>query len=531
MSSAPGDPAPGSVNAKAHIAGRVNMSKHGDDYSGRRYLPVCLDPSSEVPNVGGSVSGLSLANMLEKFNIEYILLEAHSNIAPQLGASMGLLPGGLRILDQLGCYDRVREIVGDCCYYQPSLRLFNGKILDKEKPKTFSEQLEYRCFRTGYPQIFIDRQMLLQILFDNIQSKDRVMTRKRVVRVETAENHVRVHTQDGFTYTGDIVVGADGVHSAVRKEMWRNGVESDPSSFRPDEDKVLAADSKCIFGISKRPKSLPASALQINAFFDRRNYMMLSAPGDRLYWFMFQDMDRTTGSDIPRFTTEDQVNLAKKHFDDQVTASTTFGDVYENRLQTALVSLEEHVFSRWYFRRIITIGDAAHKVHPNTAQGGNGAIETSAVLLNTLLRRLDDTSKLSEQDIEDVFAKVQTNRFARAANALEQGRHTSSISTRDTFASRIFVHYLLPWFGDRIIMWLAVKHAETGPVIERLPLPKRNGVTLPHAGIAKKPQSLKVALGFGAFGATLVAVFLYFTRGSTRAISFATLFRGHLGHL
>jgi 2-polyprenyl-6-methoxyphenol hydroxylase-like FAD-dependent oxidoreductase len=93
--------------------------------------------------VGGSVSGLSLANMLEKFNIEYVLLEAHSQIAPQLGASMGLLPAGLRILDQLGCYDRVREIVGDC-YYQPSLRLFNGKILGKEKPKSFSEQLEER---------------------------------------------------------------------------------------------------------------------------------------------------------------------------------------------------------------------------------------------------------------------------------------------------------------------------------------------------------------------------------------------------
>ncbi|KAF5628110.1 FAD binding domain protein [Fusarium tjaetaba] len=391
--------------------------------------------------VGGSVSGLSLANMLEKFSIEYILLEAHPTIAPQLGASMGLLPGGLRILDQLGCYDRVREIVGDCCYYQPSLRLFNGKILNKKKPKSFSEQLEDR---TGYPQIFIDRQMFLQILFDNIQSKDRVMTRKRVVCVETAENHVCVHTQDGCTYTGDIVVGADGVHSAVRKEMWRNGVESDPGSFWLDEDKALAADSKSIFGISKRPKSLPTSALQINSFFDGRNYMMLSAPGDRLYWFMFQDMSRTTGSEIPRFTIEDESNLARKHFDDQVTACTTFGDVYENRLKTALVSLEEHVFARWYFRRIITIGDAAHKVHPNTAQGGNGAIETSAVLLNTLLRRLDDTSKLSEQDIEDVFAEVQTKRFARAANALEQGRHTSSISTRDTFASRFFVHYLLP---------------------------------------------------------------------------------------
>lgn len=97
----------------------------------------------KVVIVGDSVSGLSLANMLERFNIEYVLLESHPEIAPQLGASMGLLPGGLRILDQLGCYDHIREMAGDC-YYQPSLRLFDGRILDEKKPVSFSEQLEYR---------------------------------------------------------------------------------------------------------------------------------------------------------------------------------------------------------------------------------------------------------------------------------------------------------------------------------------------------------------------------------------------------
>lgn len=112
---------------------------------------MTINMGFKVVIVGGSVSGLSLANMLEKFNIEYVLLEAHPEIAPQLGASMGLLPGGLRILDQLGCYDRVREMAGDC-YYQPILRLFDGRILDAKKPVSFSEQLEYRyichCFRS-----------------------------------------------------------------------------------------------------------------------------------------------------------------------------------------------------------------------------------------------------------------------------------------------------------------------------------------------------------------------------------------------
>ena len=57
----------------------------------------------------------------------------------------------------------------------------------------------------------------------------------------------------------------------------------------------MSADPKCIFGISRRPASLPSTALQINAFFDGRNYMMLSAPGDRVYWFLFEDMEKAAG--------------------------------------------------------------------------------------------------------------------------------------------------------------------------------------------------------------------------------------------
>lgn len=64
----------------------------------------------KVVIAGGSVSGLTLANALEKFNIDYILLEAYPSIAPQVGASIGMLPNGFRILDQLGCYEPVRNI-------------------------------------------------------------------------------------------------------------------------------------------------------------------------------------------------------------------------------------------------------------------------------------------------------------------------------------------------------------------------------------------------------------------------------------
>jgi 2-polyprenyl-6-methoxyphenol hydroxylase-like FAD-dependent oxidoreductase len=54
--------------------------------------------------VGGSIAGLSLANMLEQFGIEFVVLEAYKEIAPQVGASIAIYPHFARILDQIGCW-------------------------------------------------------------------------------------------------------------------------------------------------------------------------------------------------------------------------------------------------------------------------------------------------------------------------------------------------------------------------------------------------------------------------------------------
>ena len=60
--------------------------------------------------VGGGIAGLALAIMLEKNGIDYLVLEAYRDIAPQVGASIGLLPNGLRVLDQIGCYEDVMKM-------------------------------------------------------------------------------------------------------------------------------------------------------------------------------------------------------------------------------------------------------------------------------------------------------------------------------------------------------------------------------------------------------------------------------------
>ncbi len=72
----------------------------------------------------------------------------------------------------------------------------------------------------------MDRHFLLQTLYDNIEDKSRIVPGKKVFKVEHSDEVVSVECNDGSTYTGDLVIGADGVHSIVRQEMWRHMDES-----------------------------------------------------------------------------------------------------------------------------------------------------------------------------------------------------------------------------------------------------------------------------------------------------------------
>lgn len=77
---------------------------------------------------GGGISGLSLANMLEKVGIRFVLLESHDEIAPQVGASIGLQSSGLRILDQLGCADELISLI-DIPINHTYVRYVDGSVI------------------------------------------------------------------------------------------------------------------------------------------------------------------------------------------------------------------------------------------------------------------------------------------------------------------------------------------------------------------------------------------------------------------
>jgi 2-polyprenyl-6-methoxyphenol hydroxylase-like FAD-dependent oxidoreductase len=81
---------------------------------------------------GGSISGLTLALIFERYGIDYLLLEKHAEIAPFLGTTVGINPNGARILDQLGVYSELDKLGAklDTNYYYD----WQGKLLAAQKP-------------------------------------------------------------------------------------------------------------------------------------------------------------------------------------------------------------------------------------------------------------------------------------------------------------------------------------------------------------------------------------------------------------
>jgi FAD dependent monooxygenase len=61
--------------------------------------------------VGGSVTGLVLAHCLNRAGIDHLILEKGSEVAPDIGASIGIMPNGARILEQLGFYEKIERCI------------------------------------------------------------------------------------------------------------------------------------------------------------------------------------------------------------------------------------------------------------------------------------------------------------------------------------------------------------------------------------------------------------------------------------
>ncbi|THC96949.1 hypothetical protein EYZ11_003557 [Aspergillus tanneri] len=325
----------------------------------------------QVAIIGGGIAGLTTALALERLGIRYILFERHESLAPDEGASIGLLPNGLRILDQLGLMEEIEKHTTALQRWQHLDG--DGALLSEVNA------LGYYPSTIGYGGLFLERRKLLRIMADGLKSVDSIRTGTRVTSVRETSEQAILTTSDGIRITADLVIGADGVRSCVRP-----AIDQAPQGSPGSSDDYMSTRFACVYGISPPVEGIIAGDC-FSVYRPAATILIFTGKGGTVFWFVFEDLGQTyTLSTTPQYTTADVEKLCRSVSHLRITPTVRFGDVYEKRSVAVKVALEEGVAPNWHSEHMVVVGDAAHKMVPNAAMGANQAIESATVLLNEL---------------------------------------------------------------------------------------------------------------------------------------------------
>jgi FAD dependent monooxygenase len=99
--------------------------------------------------------------------------------------------------------------------------------------------------RFGYPIAFLERQKVLEILLRSHSCHERVHLNSKVESVEATDDGVVVTTTDRARYHGHLVVGADGVHSCIRSEIWKAARDGEDPIVTENEKKGTSQNNFC----------------------------------------------------------------------------------------------------------------------------------------------------------------------------------------------------------------------------------------------------------------------------------------------
>ncbi|KAH6957228.1 FAD-dependent monooxygenase [Fusarium avenaceum] len=362
---------------------------------------------SQVVIVGGGIAGITLALMCEKLGINYILLEARDSLNSDRGAGIGLQPNGLRILDQLGLVDEIEEAttpITKCFSYDGDCNL-----------KSISHALGRFRERIGYPFTFIERQQLLSIMTNRLQRMDCIRTSARVVSIQETEKNVVVTTTSGEAYTGDIVIGADGVRSAVRRHI-------DVSLSNKPSDEYINVGFSTVYGMSSPTKGI-APGERFAVYRKNEAVVGFTGKGGIIFWFVFENLNYYVPlSQAKRYTEADAEDPCKKVFEVQCTPSLNFDAIYKNRIVAMRTPVEEGIPSTWNTARSAIVGDAACKTTPAGGQGANQAMESCAVLINKLMEVYTSQDGISHDSFKVALASYAQEREQPAAMTMERSQ-------------------------------------------------------------------------------------------------------------
>ncbi|KAJ9145331.1 FAD binding domain-containing protein [Pleurostoma richardsiae] len=384
--------------------------------------------------VGGGPVGLTAAHALYKAGIDFVVLESRHDVVVDRGAAMVLGPNNLRVMRQLGLYDRIMGIGAESLYAKGFL--LNGRV--------FKDVPELRTLKRnhGVGLVTFHRAQLIQEFYDALpdEAKARYLTGKKVSGIESGDQGVKVTCTDGSTYEGSIVLGADGVHSITRRIMRQLALAEDPKRDW-DPENPYKAEYRCMWSSFPRPPdSAPGQAFETPG----QDLSLMFLTGRDRGWIMLYDRFPEPTSERHTYTEKDVEAFAARLADYPVNETLKVKDVFAQRQTSGMADLEEGIAEHWSWGRIVLAGDACHKFTPNAGLGLNNAIQDIVALFNGLHAAV--LAAPDGQPDNETLARVFKTYREQRLEALKGDYGRSALVTRlQAWATRLY------WFLNRFI--------------------------------------------------------------------------------
>jgi 2-polyprenyl-6-methoxyphenol hydroxylase-like FAD-dependent oxidoreductase len=305
--------------------------------------------------IGSGIAGLSTALALNRVGIGVTLYERAPRLT-EVGAGISLWANALRALDAFGAGEAVRAVSLPMTHSE--MRVQSGHtIAVRFQATTFEERFRVKPFVA-----MVHRADLVGALANGLPAGVAHYGHE-CVSVDPNGPRPRVQFQNGHSDEAHLIIGADGIRSAVRTAL-----------FGPAEPRY--AGYTCWRGIGPRPASLASG--YVGEWWGRgQRFGITTLTGDRVYWWATQNQPAGQRAD------QEQAHVAAAFRDwadpvPEIIATTRPADVIRNDI------LDRPPQRRWSVGRAVLIGDAAHPTTPNFGQGGCLAIEDAVVLARHL---------------------------------------------------------------------------------------------------------------------------------------------------
>jgi len=357
---------------------------------------------------GGGIGGLAMALTLEQIGVPCIVFESVSEIRP-LGVGLNLQPNAVRELQDLGIGLDDLDRVG--------LPAREWALVGLNGNDVYSET---RGLEAGYkwPQYAVHRGLLHMMLYDKVLQRlgrDSVRLGHRVTGYENRADGTVVATiqcKDGSTFRepGLLLVGADGMHSAVRAQM------------HPTQPPIHWGGAIMWRGTSPgKPIRSGASFVGLGTHRHRMVFYPIS-PADpqtglaTINWIAEVTVDPREGWKNSGWFRQVAIEEFAHHFDDWVY------DWFDAPalLRGAEIAYENPMIDRdpvptWRDGSVILIGDAAHPMYPTGSNGASQAIVDTRLLGAAMVAHGTNAAALKafdDQFCAPISAVVLRNRGA-----------------------------------------------------------------------------------------------------------------------